>query len=58
MLNHAAYREGENGKKWAEYKAKHKAEEADNDPVVPEMGIKLSELQKNPAAYEAYMMSI
>lgn len=59
MLNHAAWAEHENAER--RYEAKKKAEEKKNllDPEIEELGgVRMSELQQNPEAFDAYMADI
>lgn len=56
MLNYAAYREAENAKRKADYKRDREEGIVDEqDPYLPEYGMKLSELKNDPVKFGIYL---
>lgn len=55
MLNYAAWREYRNADIKAKSKREHENKRDEEDPIIPELGIRASELENSPEKWDAYL---
>lgn len=55
MLNYSAWREQKNAEKRAKAKVAKDRDKNENDPFLPEYGVRRSELEKDPDLWEQYL---
>lgn len=55
MLNHEAWREYKNADIKAKAKREYEQKRDEEDPIIPELGIRASELNDSPEKWETYL---